>query len=113
MLPLVCDIPVVSNIKNKPHLEIVTYTQCKPTDNVHFVDLFSLLYNDKKVKPMQKIEVTTNTSVYEPVISALTEETLDDIVSDYDFVVKFSPTRTIKKKVFIKSVSKLSPKVII
>lgn len=113
MLPLVCDIPVLSNIINKPHPEVVTYTQCKPGENVYFVDVFSLLHNEKKVSRMSKIEVTTNTSVAEPVISTLTEETFDDIASDFDFVVKFSSSRTIKKKVVIKSVSRLSPKVVI
>jgi hypothetical protein len=115
MFPAVCDVSVLSKIDlNNPRIEFVTsITTLDRGNRGTLLDLSFFLINDVKMDKFRKFVGTTLTSVSDVKTTTLNEDLVDFFTDDYDLVAKFPISKTLTKRVHIKTISKFTPKIVI
>jgi len=115
MFPPICDVSVLSKIDlNKPRIEFVTSITTLDNGNKGpSLDLSFLLINDIKMENYPKYLGTTFVSARNVKTTTLDDDLVGYFTDTYDLVVKFPITKTFKKRVHIRSISKFTPKLAI
>ncbi|HEY5125635.1 MAG TPA: hypothetical protein VIK14_18055 [Ignavibacteria bacterium] len=115
MFPPICDISVLSKIDlNNPKIELVTsITTLDRGSRGTFFDLSFFLKNDVKMDKYPKYVGTMFISAPDVKTSTLNEDLVDFFTDNYDLVVKFPKPKTLIKSVYIKSITKFTPKIVI
>lgn len=115
MFPPICDISVLSKIDlNNPKIEFVTsITTLDRGSRGTFLDLSFFLKNDIRMDKYPKYVGTTFISATDIKTSTLNEDLVDFLTDNYDLVVKFPITKSLKKSIYVKTISKFTPKIVV
>src|SRR5450759_2795591 len=115
MFPAVCDVSVLSKIDlNNPRIEFVTsITTLDRGNRGTLLDLSFFLINDVKMDKFPKFVGTTFTSVSDIKTTTLNEDLVDLFTDNCELVAKFNISKTLTKRVNIKTIPKFTPKIVI